>query len=92
MGGRHTKEAEYKKEDPNFYRKQMITSHKTFSINAEYELLEKIGDGTYAEVFKGRSKRSKKLCAIKRVDKAKAKGIASLLENEFNILRELVTI
>lgn len=68
----------------------MISSHKTFSIEAEYELFEKIGDGTYAEVFRGRSKRSKKPCAIKRVDKSKAKGISLLLENEFNILRDLV--
>lgn len=70
----------------------MISSHKNFSIEVEYELIEKIGDGTYAEVFRGRSKRSKKLCAIKRVDKSKAKGISSLLENEFNILRELVRL
>lgn len=59
----------------------MISSHKAFSIAEEYQLLEKIGDGTYAEVYKGCSKRTKKICAIKRVDKSKVKGISLLLEN-----------
>lgn len=44
-------------------------------------MMDKIGEGTYAQVFRGRSKRTKKICAIKWVDKLKAKGISALLEN-----------
>lgn len=80
MGGSAgSKEAKPKKEESMFYRKQMISSHKAFSIAEEYELIEKIGDGTYAEVYKARSKRTKKICAIKKVDKSKVKGISILL-------------
>lgn len=39
MGGKQTKENEYKKQDSSFFRKQMINSHKTFSITSEYEIL-----------------------------------------------------
>lgn len=53
----------------------MISSKKVFDIASEYELVCKIGEGTYAEVFQARSTRSKKPCALKRVDKSKAKGI-----------------
>lgn len=67
------------KSDGTFFRGQMINSHKAFSIEAEYNLQGKIGEGTYATVLKARSARSGKLCAIKSVDKLKAKGIAVLL-------------
>ena len=57
----------------------MISTHKAFSIEDEYHLQQKIGEGTYAVVYRGRSKRSNKACAIKSVDKTKAKGIAVIL-------------
>jgi serine/threonine protein kinase len=75
------------KPDYTFFRGQMINSHKAFSIEVEYELQGKLGEGTSAIVLRGRSKRSGKSCAIKSVDKLKGKGIAVLLENEFGILR-----
>lgn len=58
-------EGAYTMPDCTFFRGQMINSHKAFSIEAEYDLQGKIGEGTYARVIKARSKRSGKLCAIK---------------------------
>ena len=82
MGGASSKYAEpqhKKQENSVFFLKQMISTHKAFSITDEYDLQQKIGEGTYAVVYRGRSKRSNKTCAIKSVDKTKAKGISVIL-------------
>lgn len=70
----------------------MIKDNKAISIYEQYTFNEKIGSGTYAEVFKAKCNRSKQVCAIKKVDKKKVVGIEMILQNEFEILRNLVYI
>ena len=68
----------------------MITKSQITSLEGEYKMGNKIGEGTYAQVFKAESIRTGRVVAIKKVDKTKAKGMDIILNNEFDILREMV--
>lgn len=55
-----------------------------------YEILTKIGEGTYGEVFKAREKKSGELCALKKVRLENEKeGFPITAVREIQILRQL---
>ncbi|KAK7585844.1 hypothetical protein V9T40_000023 [Parthenolecanium corni] len=57
----------------------------------DYEKLEKIGEGTYGVVFKGRNKKTGKLVAIKKIRmEVQDEGIPSTAIREVSLLKELV--
>ena len=85
------KAEQYEAEGSSFFIKQMITKSQISSLEGEYKIGNKIGEGTYAQVFRAESIRTGRVVAIKKVDKTKAKGMDIILNNEFDILRELVT-
>lgn len=59
----------------------MVTSTQITTIEKFYNLQEKIGQGTYATVYKARSVLSGCICSVKKVEKTKAPGIEQTLRN-----------
>ena len=59
-------------------------------IEDKYELLEKIGEGTFGKIFRGKNKITEELVAIK-IEKDKNKG-SILLKNEARIYQSVLGI
>ena len=68
----------------------MVKIITEYPITKEYELLNIMGQGTYAQVYRGRDLKSGNIRAIKKIDRSKHPKISSMLVNEFDILRECV--
>lgn len=70
---------------------------KNTDPRSEYEFLEKIGKGSFSEVFKVRSILTSNISnekdnvrAMKKIERRKNIRLEKMIINEFNILRELV--
>lgn len=59
-------------------------------ITADYTIGELIGKGAYAEVFQAYCSKTHRIRAVKRVDRKKNSNAATLLLNEFDILKGMV--
>lgn len=95
MGGSQTssnnsKEKLYISDSSSFFYKQMVTHTEITDIEKFYVLQDKIGQGTFATVYKSRSVLSGCVCSVKKVEKNRVPGIEQTLKNEFDILRGLV--
>ena len=59
----------------------MVTHNQITNIEKFYNLQDKIGQGTYATVYKSRSVLSGCICSVKKVEKTKVPGIEQTLRN-----------
>ncbi|XP_064610515.1 cyclin-dependent kinase 1-like [Liolophura sinensis] len=56
----------------------------------DYIKIEKIGEGTYGVVYKGQNKKTKKICALKRIRlESEEEGVPSTAIREISLLKEL---
>ncbi len=65
----------------------MVKIVNDYPITKEYELLDLIGKGTYAQVYRAKAIQTGNIRAIKRIDRKKNPNIWTMLVNEFDILR-----
>lgn len=65
----------------------MVKIITQYPITKEYELLNIIGKGTYAQVYRGKSLQTENIRAIKKIDTTKNPKISTMLINEFDILK-----
>lgn len=65
----------------------MIKVITDYPITKEYEFLDVIGKGTYAQVYKAKFTQTGNIRAIKKIDKKKNPTIKTMLTNEFDILK-----
>jgi len=57
---------------------------------SDYERTEKIGEGTYGEVYKGKSKKTKQIVALKKIRlENEDEGVPSTAIREISVLKEL---
>lgn len=60
------------------------------TISAEYEKLEKVGEGTYGVVYKARHKKTDQIVALKKIRlENEDEGVPSTAMREISLLREL---
>ncbi|KAG5838864.1 hypothetical protein ANANG_G00228170 [Anguilla anguilla] len=62
---------------------------KAEDISAVYELKEKLGEGSFSEVWVAQHRHSQRLVAVKCIHKRALKGKEALLENEIAVLRKV---
>ena len=65
----------------------MVKIVSDYPITKEYDLLEVIGKGTYAQVYRGKVIQTGNIRAIKKIDRQKNPNIWTMLINEFDILK-----
>ena len=70
-----------------FLYKEMVKKNAMTNPELHYKFLEKIGEGSYSEVFKAQSLHTNQYRVIKRVPKKSDPKSSRSLLNEFDILR-----
>uniref|UniRef100_A0A3B3T5N8 Pregnancy up-regulated nonubiquitous CaM kinase n=2 Tax=Paramormyrops kingsleyae TaxID=1676925 RepID=A0A3B3T5N8_9TELE len=58
-------------------------------ITSVYELKEKLGEGSFSEVWLAQHRRSQKLVAVKCIRKRAVAGKEAMLQNEIDVLRKI---
>ncbi|XP_048872682.1 calcium/calmodulin-dependent protein kinase type 1B isoform X2 [Brienomyrus brachyistius] len=58
-------------------------------ITSVYELKEKLGEGSFSEVWLAQHRRSQKLVAVKCIHKRAVAGKEAMLQNEIDVLRKI---
>lgn len=59
----------------------MVKIVNEYPITKEYELLDILGKGTYAHVYRGRALQTGNIRAIKKIDRSKNPNIWTMLVN-----------
>ena len=82
MGIRSSKqEPKEEKLNPMMTYQNMVKIVNDYPITKEYELMDLIGKGTYAEVYRGRAIQTNNIRAIKKIDRKKNPNIWTMLVN-----------
>ena len=68
----------------------MVRINTEQSVEDLYEFVQKIGEGSFAQVFKAKSILTGNLRAIKKIKKSNDPETRASLMNEFDILKTLV--
>ena len=67
--------------NPMITYQNMVKIVSDYPITKEYELMDLIGKGTYAEVYRGRALQTNNVRAIKKIDRKKNPNIYTMLVN-----------
>ena len=59
----------------------MVKIINDYPVTKEYELLETIGKGTYAQVYRARAIQTDNIRAIKKIDRKKHPNVWTMLVN-----------
>lgn len=87
--GIRTSKQQSKEDKPNpiMTYQNMVKIVNDYPITKQYELMDLVGKGTYAEVYRGRAIQTNNNRAIKKIDRKKNPNIWTMLVNEFDILK-----
>ncbi len=68
----------------------MATSVSTNSLTLNYDKLEKIGEGTYGVVYKGKERKTGTIVALKKIRlETEDEGVPSTAIREISLLKEM---